>query len=288
MEGDLTPWPPLHRQAMERGFYSIASEAWGAARRGRARRRVRAAARVSSIASEAWGAARRGVRAAARVGEPHPSAVRRAQAPPGALRLACGSLRTGSLHRQAMERGRRSSVTWRPCGDSRLEEEEGVCAGIAFAGLDLADVDVVVAAGDDAVDGAVHVGDGVVEAGRAGLPDGVLDLGELLGPVDSLAAGEVGGESFLIRAQDIHREGGRFLEDLQHVRVLVDADQDQGRLQGDRAEGVGGHAVVGRGAPRRHHGDPGGELAADVAEVSGVEVRHGASPSSLQSTGGLG
>src|SRR5450755_3122855 len=75
------------------------------------------------------------------------------------------------------------------------------------------------------------------------------------------------GDGLLMFFEDAHAETLLFEEIWEHQRFLVYADQDQQRIQGDRGEGIGGHAVNFAGlvlnADDRYAG---GELAEGLAE----------------------
>ena len=122
--------------------------------------------------------------------------------------------------------------------------------------------------GGDALDGAVHVADGAGDAGGAGFAELVLDVhvGEFLGAVVAVALGEVVGEGCCVRGEELTVKVGVSWR-LEHVGAFVDADEDEGGVEGEGGEGVGGHAVEGGGGAGGDDGDAGGEFAADGAEV---------------------
>lgn len=135
---------------------------------------------------------------------------------------------------------------------------------------DACDQDIVVAGGDGLFEGAFHVGEGIVEEGDAGGAGVPVDALEAV----AAAGGELVGEVALFGAKEGEAESGLIAEEVEDGRVVADADEDEGRVEGDGGEGVDGEAVWGGvGAEDAGHGDAGGELAAGAAEITRVQGR---------------
>ncbi|MNH04015.1 hypothetical protein D3C79_632910 [compost metagenome] len=97
-------------------------------------------------------------------------------------------------------------------------------------------------------------------AASAGL---VVDTGKAI----FLRAGKVVGQVDLVRSQDVHGKVRGFLEHFMAGRALVDAPQDQRRVQRHRVEAVGGNAdLAATGAGGSHHRHAGGKVAQGAAE----------------------
>jgi hypothetical protein len=62
-------------------------------------------------------------------------------------------------------------------------------------------------------------------------------------PVGWLRAGKEFGQMLLVGFQDVDSEQATPFDDREQVGALVHADGNQGRNEGDRSEGVGGHTV---------------------------------------------
>src|SRR5690606_33631329 len=58
-----------------------------------------------------------------------------------------------------------------------------------------------------------------------------------------VVAGELGGDALLVGAEDVDREAVGAVEILRHPGAFADAEEHQRRVERERAEGVGGHAV---------------------------------------------
>ncbi|MCY1405627.1 hypothetical protein D9M71_208720 [compost metagenome] len=111
------------------------------------------------------------------------------------------------------------------------------------------------------------------------------DTGLVTHPLELVVAraGELIGEVDLVGSEDVHREVAGLLEHRQAAGTLVNAPEDQRRLQGDRVEAVGGDARTGAiGRCGGDYGDASGEIAQGTAEGAGIEESflrgHGAAP----------
>jgi hypothetical protein len=79
--------------------------------------------------------------------------------------------------------------------------------------------------------------------------------------------GEMLGESLLAATQDVHTETTLQLQEREELGVLIHADENQKRVEGNGREGVGGHAVDFAGfALDGDDGDTSGETSHDAAE----------------------
>ncbi|MCY1451230.1 hypothetical protein D9M71_680860 [compost metagenome] len=110
----------------------------------------------------------------------------------------------------------------------------------------------------------------VGEQRRTALADLVIDTGELVFP----RPGEVIGQVDLVGGKDVHREMAGLAEYLVAAGALVDAPENQRRVQRYGVETVGRHAGLGAGsAGGSDDGDAGGEVAQRATEVAWVEAR---------------
>jgi len=134
--------------------------------------------------------------------------------------------------------------------------------------FDYGDEDGVVASVFGGVESTFEIGQRAVEHGssvgcadeaRSGFGFGVL--------VGTVGAGVVLGDGALIFAEDVDAEAFFGMQMGVSAGVVIDADQDQQRVERDRGEGVGRHAVD---LALEVYGDdrhPGGEGAHGAAEV---------------------
>lgn len=154
-----------------------------------------------------------------------------------------------------------------------MEEQRGDSGGFAEA-FDTADEDGVVATGVGSLVGHFEGGAAAGEdrgAAGAGLP---REAGKAVGR----PGGEAIGEVFLLGRQDVDGVVAGFLEGRQVVRAVVQAPEDQRRVERDSREGIDGQAD---GVPvridGRDDGDTGGEAAKGVAQGTavGLGLSHG-------------
>src|SRR6266542_1032437 len=150
--------------------------------------------------------------------------------------------------------------------------EQGFEARVAPAvgGLHAAHEYGVVATRIGVDDGALELGERVLEHRDSERALAIADVVELLGGVGDRLGGEAIGDGLLVGRQDVHREACAFSERLVALRVMGDADQDQGRVEGHAGEGAGGETR--RAAMRVHRGDDGharAEVAEDATELVG-------------------
>jgi endonuclease III len=149
-----------------------------------------------------------------------------------------------------------------------MEEQRGDSGGFAEA-FDTADEDGVVATGVGSFVGHFEGGAAAGEdrgAAGAGLPG---EAGKAVGR----PGGEAVGEVFLLGRQDVDGVVAGFLEGRQVVRTVVQAPEDQRRVERDGREGIDGQAD---GVPvridGRDDGDTGGEAAKGVAQARGCRI----------------
>ena len=138
-------------------------------------------------------------------------------------------------------------------------DEDGVIAGI------LRRVQTAFQVGERSVQNGGAVG-GTVEARaeRGGI--------ELI----AVGAGVKIGNRLLIGSQHIYSETLLRVEMRMRAGFIIDADQDEQRIERDGAEGVGGHAVNLAVKVDGDDGDSGGEAAQGAAKLGGRErMRHG-------------
>src|SRR4029453_8291301 len=69
-------------------------------------------------------------------------------------------------------------------------------------------------------------------------------------------------------------EAAAVLDVAKHLRAFRDRDGDQWRIERDRHEGVGRHAMVAALAMRRDDGDTGAELATGIAQLARIDRGH--------------
>ncbi len=131
-----------------------------------------------------------------------------------------------------------------------LGEEEGVIAGRML--------------GDDV---AGEVREGILEERNAGI--GVTkSYAEASGGFRVLnGLGEMLGDRLLGIAKYVDAEAVLFADVGEHARVVIDADENEQRIERDRGEGIGGHAVDEAGlALDGDDGDAGGKVPDDATE----------------------
>ena len=141
--------------------------------------------------------------------------------------------------------------------------------------IDPADEQVVVADGVAAGDRAFERRDRTVEdrqTRRAGRPGGAA---EVLAAGRDRRPGEAVRQRLLVLAEDAHREAPDRVDERGDEPAAVERDDDERRLEADRAQGVDrdpGRSAV--GVERRDHADPGHEVTHDLAEQLGSDL-HG-------------
>lgn len=151
-------------------------------------------------------------------------------------------------------------------------EEQGRDAGIGFEAFHVAHEDQVVAAGVVEFVADLKAGVAAGQEGGAAQAGGPGNAGELV----FLAGGEVVGEGFLLQGKDVHRVVAGALEAFQVGGAGGQAPQDQGRLQGDGAEGIDGQPHQGAVGPLGgDHRNSGGKAAQGIAEGAAVETGGG-------------
>lgn len=128
---------------------------------------------------------------------------------------------------------------------------------------DLCNEDEVVAAVEDFRNGAFVVGEDAFDEGDAEFAGEPGNGFEAIGA----AAGELRGKVALVFGEDVDADEFGGFELWEYGGFAVDANQDEGRIEGNGGEGVDSHAV-GRavGAEGGDDGDAGGEFAAGGAE----------------------
>jgi hypothetical protein len=123
-------------------------------------------------------------------------------------------------------------------------EEEERAAGAYDNFFDFGDEDGVVAGVLCTVETALEVGEGSVEDGCAvasAVEDGTGFFGGAI--VGAGRARVVFGDQMLVFGQDVHAETLLGVEVGVSAGALVDANENQHGVEGDRGKGVGGHAV---------------------------------------------
>ncbi|MNZ81026.1 hypothetical protein D3C78_996820 [compost metagenome] len=142
-------------------------------------------------------------------------------------------------------------------------------AAVVLVALHLADHDPVVAAVDVLEVAALEVARAAIEHRGVAQAAGVFDAGELV----FLRAGEVVGQGDLVRGEQVDGEVAGGLEHLPGAGALVQAPEDQRRLEGHRVEAVGGDAdLVPVRAAGGDDGHPAGEVAEGAAKLAGVHA----------------
>jgi len=158
-----------------------------------------------------------------------------------------------------------------------LEEEERA-AGAYDNFFDFGDEDGVVAGILGAVEAALEVGEGSVKDGRAvasAVEDGTGFFGGAI--VGAGRARVVFGDQMLVFGQDVHAETFFSVEVGVGAGALVDANENEHGIEGDRGKGVGGHAVDFILVVYGDDCDAGGEASQRFAEFGGTDS-HAASP----------
>ncbi len=150
--------------------------------------------------------------------------------------------------------------------------QEGLEPGIAPAlgGFDLADEDGVIAS-RIGVDGrALDLGERVLEDGK---PDGALAVRGALELLGAARRGcEAAGQLLVIEVQDIDREAAVSVKGLVALGGVGHADQDEGRVEGNRRDGAGGETGgLACGIPRRDHGDAGSQVPQHTPKIVGSQ-----------------
>jgi len=157
-------------------------------------------------------------------------------------------------------------------GVAAAVEDERVARGSAGAGVpDPADHDLVVAAGQAVLDGALQDGEDTFDAGAACRPVPVVT--DVIPGRGQPAPGEAGRQVLLLRGEHVDRERAVLPDRRQGQAGQVEADQDERRVERQRGDRVGGGAhrrTV--GVDRGDHRDAGREVAHGRAELGGRDV----------------
>jgi hypothetical protein len=152
--------------------------------------------------------------------------------------------------------------------------EEERLALVAGHGFDFTEKDGVIAGGVFGDNVACEVRQRAIKERDAGFRPNEADAEEFFNFGGLLALGEMFGEGLLVVAQDADAETPLRFEEREKARVVGDADKDKERLEGNRSEGVGGHAVdLARFALDGDDGDTGGKGSRNAAEERRVESR---------------
>src|ERR1700730_3602502 len=134
-----------------------------------------------------------------------------------------------------------------------------------------ADDDLVVAAWQGVLDGALDDRDNVRQPGRASWPAVVADL---VPDGRQAPAGEVGGQVVLPLAEHVDRERAVAADGRERRAAQVEADKHERRLKRERRDRVRGcpHRLAVR-PDRGDHRDPGGEVAHRLAQLGRGDLR---------------
>ena len=154
--------------------------------------------------------------------------------------------------------------------------EEQRVAVVAVHAFNFAEEDGVIASGVFGHDVAGEFGEGTVQQrNAAGRPlirnrEASICFGRLV------TFGEMLGEGLLSGTKNSDAEAALRFEERKQPGFVRDADENKKRIEGDRGEGIGGHAVHhARIAFDGNHGDAGGKGARDSAKDYGIERRDG-------------
>ena len=136
-----------------------------------------------------------------------------------------------------------------------------------LVGHHLADHDPVVAPVDDLVLLALEAGGGVFQQ------NGTADTGPVRYPRVAVVpgAGELVGQGDLANRQHVDGEVRGLRKDRVAARTLVDAPEDERRIERHRVEAVGGDPDLPAVGAGRHDRDAGGEVAQRPTEFPGVD-----------------
>jgi len=145
--------------------------------------------------------------------------------------------------------------------------EEQRVAVVTFHTFDCADEDGVIAGGMFANDVAGEFGQGTVQKRNAAGGPLIRNTEASIFFRRLIAFGKMLGESLLTRAENGDAEAASRFEERKQLGFVRDADENEKRIQRDRGEGIGGHAVYHAGlALHGDHGYAGGECAGDSAK----------------------
>src|SRR6185295_17912188 len=92
--------------------------------------------------------------------------------------------------------------------------------------------------------------------------------------VEPRLAGEMPREILHPLGENADCEAAAVLDVAKHLRAFRDRDGDQWRIERDRHEGVGRHAMVAALAMRRDDGDTCAELATGIAQLARIDRGH--------------
>lgn len=154
-----------------------------------------------------------------------------------------------------------------------VEGERGALA-VPGAG-DLAKNDPVVADGDGLVDGALRLGQGVLDQGYPGVGHVEVAAGEVV----LSRSGEDPRHVLLARRQDGDPEAAARLDGVPGTGAVPEGDHQDRRFQADGGQGVDGHTLRGTVLEGGDHGDAGDEVphgAAHREPVGDPQARNGA------------
>jgi len=149
------------------------------------------------------------------------------------------------------------------------EERLAIVAGHAF---DFADEDGVIAGGMFRDEIAGEMGQRPFQQRNTALCPLKTDAQLLLDFGSLFAFREMLGEGLLAFAENADAKAALRFEERQKASIVGHANEDQKRLERDRSEGVGGHAMNAAGfAFDGDDGDAGGESARDTTEKGRIE-----------------
>ena len=177
------------------------------------------------------------------------------------------------VHQAAVELGARGIHLF-PLFQLRMRQHHGIgtlvveqrITPVVLVGHHLADHDPVVAPVDDLVLLALEAGRGVFQQ------NGAADTGPVRHPRVAVIsrAGELVGQGDLAHRQHVDGEVRSLRKDRVAARTLVDAPEDERRIERHRVEAVGGDPDLPAVGAGRHDRDAGGEVAQRPTKFPGV------------------
>ena len=158
-------------------------------------------------------------------------------------------------------------------------------AGSEVHAFDFADEQGVIAGGIFRDDVAGEMRESVVDQRNAGGGPEEMDA-EGFGSFGLLKRlGKVFGDSLLRISKNVDAEATLIFEEGQQTGIVIDANEDEERIEGYRGKGIGGHAMNLAGfAFNSDDGDAGGKVADDAPKMSGCERSGGHRLNSLKIT----
>ena len=154
-------------------------------------------------------------------------------------------------------------------------EEQGL-AFVAFHAFYFAEEDGVIACGMFGDDVAGEFGEAAIEERNAAGGPAIANAEAGMLFRGLFEFGEILGECLLVFAQDADAKAALRFQEREKPGFVIYADENEKRIQRDRSEGIGGHAMhKSRAALSCNDGDAGGKRARYSAKRYGIERRNG-------------